>query len=396
MALPFAADHQPTTTISLEGFGSIPAAKDYNGVEVPYGGFDSRWSQRLEELSERNAQAIDSVHGNKHYHQHRHEDQIFPEYLDGFPKYSHFLARDEDHATTIFKRFDSVAIRNLLHLERRLAALQALQEKFDEDDRRNELDRPPEVKHPSICWESFEILGTRGKTPWLREWIKGEARHVQDILYSGDNVILDDMERRWYLAHETKSLLREYYEALILYSKVLRLHGPAKRSLNGVKDWFERAGTGEYRQFVGAGAHIYDDEGDILSLRPPVEEDLLSWFVFTFFGRFLLSRKRVPTADPSIIYVDQNKVKVVTTTIGFILALGFLIAAVWAIGKISGMNGRLGALTGFVLGFGLWITFGTSAKRLEIFAATSAYAAVLAVYVTLGDSHCTTPPAPPG
>jgi hypothetical protein len=39
------------------------------------------------------------------------------ELLEGFPQSSSFIAKDPAKTTVIFRRFDQLAVRNLLHLE---------------------------------------------------------------------------------------------------------------------------------------------------------------------------------------------------------------------------------------------------------------------------------------
>jgi hypothetical protein len=41
-------------------------------------------------------------------------------------------------------------------------------------------------------------------------------------------------------------------------------------------------------------------------------------------------------------------------------------------------------MTGFVIGFGVWITSLTTASKIEVFGATAAFAAVLIVFVAPG------------
>ena len=52
----------------------------------------------------------------------------------GFPRIASFIASDPDHLATVFRRFDSLAVRNLLFLEARIAALEAIQVQLDKED----------------------------------------------------------------------------------------------------------------------------------------------------------------------------------------------------------------------------------------------------------------------
>lgn len=50
-------------------------------------------------------------------------------YVHGFGSLASFIASDEDHSTSIYKRFDDLASRNLLYFQSELAELAALQQK---------------------------------------------------------------------------------------------------------------------------------------------------------------------------------------------------------------------------------------------------------------------------
>jgi len=54
--------------------------------------------------------------------------------MNGFPRVASKIASDPDKTTTIYRRFDRLSARNLLHLEAELAELEALQDKQDADD----------------------------------------------------------------------------------------------------------------------------------------------------------------------------------------------------------------------------------------------------------------------
>ena len=52
---------------------------------------------------------------------------------DGYRLFSKFISSDPLRSTTIFRRFDRLAIRNLLYLESELAALESEVERLDEE-----------------------------------------------------------------------------------------------------------------------------------------------------------------------------------------------------------------------------------------------------------------------
>ena len=53
----------------------------------------------------------------------------------GYPQLSALIAADEDKSTTIYRRFERLAARNLLYLESELTKLEAEQDRLDEESR---------------------------------------------------------------------------------------------------------------------------------------------------------------------------------------------------------------------------------------------------------------------
>jgi hypothetical protein len=79
--------------------------------------------------------------------------------LNGFPRTARFLAADPNKTLLIVRRFDDAAIRNLLLLEGRVAALEAVQKKLDEDDYAIYKTNDTLTKAAS-SWEHFALLGS--------------------------------------------------------------------------------------------------------------------------------------------------------------------------------------------------------------------------------------------
>lgn len=79
--------------------------------------------------------------------------------LEGFPQTSSFIAKDPAKTTVIFRRFDQLAVRNLLHLEARLTALEELQNAYDRDDVDFNNNNEP-IATAARSWEDFAVFGT--------------------------------------------------------------------------------------------------------------------------------------------------------------------------------------------------------------------------------------------
>jgi Family of unknown function (DUF6594) len=73
-----------------------------------------------------------------------------------------------------------------------------------------------------------------------------------------------------------------------------------------------------------------------------------------------------------------------------VAAISILVVAVWVLSVVNDYKQdkgvkvskqELGTLTGFVVGFALWVGFMTGLPRREMFGAIAVYAAVLVVFV---------------
>jgi len=67
---------------------------------------------------------------------------------DGYPALAEWVARDPDHETFIFRRFDRLAARNLLNLQSELVGIENKLDRMDEDSRSR---RDVGLR----CWETF-------------------------------------------------------------------------------------------------------------------------------------------------------------------------------------------------------------------------------------------------
>ncbi len=83
-------------------------------------------------------------------------------------------------------------------------------------------------------------------------------------------------------------------------------------------------------------------------------------------------------------FEPENRIDAIVISFNMLAAIGFLIAAVWTLWAIKVFVTKLAVTTGFVVAFSLWVGLLTKASKMEVFAATATYAAVLVVYVGKG------------
>lgn len=71
---------------------------------------------------------------------------------DGYPALASWIARDPDNESFIFRKFDRLSARNLLHLQSQLIALEEKLDRLDEQTRRSP-DLAPRLS--ARRWETF-------------------------------------------------------------------------------------------------------------------------------------------------------------------------------------------------------------------------------------------------
>lgn len=104
--------------------------------------------------------------------------------LNGFPRTARFLAADPDKSLIILRRFDEVAIRDLLFLEGRVAALEGAQKQLDNENFEKYKDNTA-VTLAAQSWEHFALMGSsdsdRSEIPEsvLNLWCANRAKLMQ-------------------------------------------------------------------------------------------------------------------------------------------------------------------------------------------------------------------------
>ncbi|KAH7395134.1 hypothetical protein DE146DRAFT_697131 [Phaeosphaeria sp. MPI-PUGE-AT-0046c] len=273
---------------------------------------------------------------------------------DGYPALASWIARDPDHETFIFKKFQTLAARNILHLQAQLLALQHEINGLDEELRTS---TDLEARQSLRRWETFM---ERSK-----------------IASSIENKLLGKLA-------ELKMLLKEYYETISLQAQISSLREPEQRPLSAFRDFLRGAAysskpAGALPLISGRAKAFLDDSADLLTLTKATEEDYLSRFLQDHW----LFRKRI-SADPLDRTTIHKNIHVVRTVgaLGIVLAAVLLIGAIVNLYLVSEPKAKLGLVAMYTTLFATSIALCTNARRAELFAATAAYVAVLVVFVS--------------
>ena len=196
------------------------------------------------------------------------EAQRQTRYVDGFPSLANFISSDRDGTSTIFKRFNRLAARNLLLLQSELAELEAKLDEYDREDN----------------GRGMEVLQS------LRNWEEYKARNDKDSdrmkLLDKIRITLKDYSRRSNLGPE-RMLMTYAGEAMIFESTLATIPPPDRKTLKAFRNNFFHKGPERVEGWPMLGGHsssLYDDPDDLVVLHTAEPPDRLTMFVQGYFG----------------------------------------------------------------------------------------------------------------
>ncbi|KAF2014522.1 hypothetical protein BU24DRAFT_423448 [Aaosphaeria arxii CBS 175.79] len=286
-----------------------------------------------------------------------------PQAPRGFPSLSTFMSHNAQCESFIFKRFDRLAARNLLYMQSELAALEA---RLDELDAEDALDpRGSEAKRSARMWEEFERLGGGSDGD-------GSPR----------------MRERWEVVMKIRSTLREYHETLLLQSRIAALEPPSAQVLEGFNAEF--GATPANRSLLGASKNIYDAEDedkvrDLAQLYSTERRDPVSAFLVKYMLRWLHKKPEASSqsvAHSRLTYVHTPRLDALVELFYAILSVSLLLGAILGLYFVHSPAWRIVVIALFTLVFAASAAFLSDGRRLAVFGASAAYAAVLVVFVS--------------
>jgi hypothetical protein len=185
-----------------------------------------------------------------------HDAESTIHHLTGYPSLAAFVASDRDRSTLIYKRFDELAVRNLLYLQSELAELHSRQRAFDQEDLAADLPTKQ-------CARNFSDFKTK--------------------------VLADDpkQKERWELVKKVRETMKEYREALLFESTLAALPPPSKGTMRAFRQVYynQAGGKGEpFPTLGGNSAGLYDDTDDLVALKVQETADRLSNFAHEWLG----------------------------------------------------------------------------------------------------------------
>ncbi|PMD67495.1 uncharacterized protein K444DRAFT_550925 [Hyaloscypha bicolor E] len=279
------------------------------------------------------------------------------EYLPGFADFSHFIA--SDHSLSIYRKFAVLGARNLLYLQAELQLLEINLQELDVEDKRtiatssNDLEKI-KVEKGARSWEELKEQADEGN-----EKQAGKLRIIYRI----------------------RKLMQEYEEALLRRNEVLRLEKPEKSPFNAFKTWFRRRPP----VLWGSGFRLLHDEEDMIALGSQDEPDRMSALMHRCLGYRLRVERETPRSWGPMYYYPVERVAFIVGLISILVSAALLVGAIMSLHFVKPMGIRLGLVGIFTTLFAASITLLTHARRIEVYGATAAYAAVLVVFISVNN-----------
>ncbi|RFN44795.1 hypothetical protein FIE12Z_10989 [Fusarium flagelliforme] len=274
------------------------------------------------------------------------------------PKRYHRLARimEEDNNLAIFRRFDEINIIQLMALQAEIVELQyrfQLRCKQDDDE-------------GQIYSGSFHAL-----------------RHSAPV--EGDKEVHKDGNDQFSLLNTLRSRIIEY--------KLSKLPTPQKSQLEALQDWLTDPKGGDNFTAKMGGTELYtwksEDVTKYISLRQQAEDsDPFTKFIMVVMARVfhrIFSQKiktgRIVDVESGLTSYSDSKLIKASNLVAVMVSSALPVLTIFVLNTLPSTTLRLGLTVLFTVVFAVVLELFTSAKRIEIFAATATFAAVEVVFI---------------
>ncbi|KAL6246668.1 hypothetical protein RBB50_005975 [Rhinocladiella similis] len=251
--------------------------------------------------------------------------------------------------TEAFRKFSSMNVENILHMQAELQHLELII---------NEIRKIPELN-------SFD-----------RTWIEC-PEHMSE----------DDIRK---IFERSRTLLDQYYRTLLQTAKINAMHAPQKDNLDLRRQWYDEESGGNHFLY-GVEAGIFRDEKietDFMTLKENLEsQDALARFlgrrVVPLYHRTVghrIHRTMEEKAFERTCYYTPETLVRIGNTICMLLSAIIPALSILVLFSVQSIGGRLIAISMMSLIFSLVMNV-IAQRRADVFMSTTAFAAVLVVFV---------------
>ncbi|KIM96142.1 hypothetical protein OIDMADRAFT_183557 [Oidiodendron maius Zn] len=280
---------------------------------------------------------------------------------EGYSKIAALMSCHGEFA--IFRRFKKLNFQNLLYLQAELTHLEA------------------DLKEVAVRDQADPNRAIYSKHWWYLA--QSEEDH-------------DDREQ-WEKVIQIREKLKEYNEHLQQVVFLSSLQAPKSYDLNFIRQWLKRPKMGNF-PILGPDHDSWSTPhaDDLLAIRRRESSDPLSRWVINLFIPWFHNiigkrfKKPIPEDPPSEIthYAEaplHSSINIFVTVLASLIPISSIIILYF----VSNILDRLAITVGFTGLFAFCLALTTRARRAEIFAATSTFAAVCVVFITGNNGYIT-------
>ncbi|MCJ1364618.1 hypothetical protein MMC16_003731 [Acarospora aff. strigata] len=275
--------------------------------------------------------------------------------MEGYAKFAAMMGQHPEMA--VFRTFRALNMKNLLYLQAELV----------------ELERDLEV-----IAELDEASGIPQKAEYARSWVALNRSEAEGDGYQLRKVLT------------IREKLKQYNDVLVQQAQMFALEQPNSWDLKFLREWL--GGWNMSGNFLtGLEQLIWDEknEADLVSLRKPQpEKDVFSaWFTGTFLDYFhrclgQYIKKPIPIdVESGIRNYDNSTLLALADVVCTVCACLIPISSIVVLYLVKNVLTRLGLVAGFTALFSFTLAIVTKARRIEVFAATAAFASVQVVFI---------------
>ena len=199
---------------------------------------------------------------------------------DGYPALATWIAQDPDNESLVFRKFDRLSARNLLHLQSQIIELEARLEKYDRETTQS---RDLDLRLSARRWETLVTNAKdKGKAEEKKRLELYEEIQVKLKQYRKESLIsIIEYICKWKVFLQADNATDE---ALLLQAQIAQLGRPSNRVYTTLRNWFDgTAGARGPRSanpiLSGEARNMLENRQDLVALRPPADKDILSSFL---------------------------------------------------------------------------------------------------------------------
>ncbi|KAL2869830.1 uncharacterized protein BJX67DRAFT_370634 [Aspergillus lucknowensis] len=273
--------------------------------------------------------------------------------MQGYDRLAAVMAADK--GLSIFRSFKRLNAKNLLYLQAEIVNCESELDEIIEED--------------------------KNSGDFFREKYSTSVRCLKEGLG-------DETPKQWVKIRQLRELLDKYNTAALQYAQILRLKPPHAKDREVFQRWLKEnafcSTTAEFNQWFGEND---ENGGDLVALFGRYENvDALTRWVFRIaipcFYKLVGYRKAKGDVETGMVYFDDDKIIRATRVTSTITSSAIPATSMIVLYLVNHMAWRLAIIVVYNIGFSMLLGLLAKARRVEVFAASTAFAAVQVAFIT--------------